>query len=238
MASSIAGGLGAFGSSVGWKFETDGAEVGERSTFQPIVHYALGVSHYYDADTHRFLNQTYGTMLDSYNTTILSVSWMETLPDANHTGGVLENLNMTNGRFVTLLDNGVIRTALGATASMGHIVEEFDRFKRFGSLTNPLNLKKRDGVAAPDWLSFNTYGENMKEGAQFLGDFNNVQNTIREGQNLGTVANWVQASSGEYQSKFCCAASPSGNGPGQNSIIVGEVYMNDFGGIDGECDSG
>jgi hypothetical protein len=41
-----------------------------------------------------------------------------------------------------------------------------------------------------------------------------------------------------YSTKFCLGASPPNNGLGQNSIIVGEVYTNAYGGIDTFCDSG
>ena len=50
------------------------------------------------------------------------------------------------------------------------------------------------------------------------------------------VDGWVE-SFDYYSSKFCLGASPPGEGQGQDSIIVGEVYTNTYGGVDSFYDS-
>ena len=210
-------------------FEGNGASVKKRLTFEPFVDNVFGVSHHYDAETHKMLNKTYGDMLNSHNTTILSVTWIETLPTVNHTGRPFENLNMTNGRLLSLRDDGVIRTAVGQTTIMGHILESFNEFKGTNGSTNPLMLNKRQQAYGIDWLSFNTYGENMEEASDFIGDVGEVESVAFEGDSQASIASFdtafVQAESGNYLTKFCLGASPNGDAVGQNSIIVGEVYQ-------------
>jgi hypothetical protein len=224
---------------VGWTPEQAGASVGKRLVFEPLIDNNFGISHHYDAETHRILNQTHGDMLDSHNTTILSVTWIELLPSANHTGGALENLNMTNGRLLTLHDNGVIRTAVGQTTMMGQILESFNEFKGTNGTLNPL-MKKRQSSLSVDWMSFNTYGENMNEGNGYLGNMEDVEKDVVENANQAASIQFdtafAQSDSGEFPSKFCLGASPNGQQAGQESIIVGEVYMNQWGGVDSDCD--
>jgi hypothetical protein len=208
----------------------------KRADFEPVVHNALGIAHYYDAETHKMLNQTYGDMLDSHNTKILAVTWVETLATANHTGGPFENLNMTNGRIVTLNDNGIIRTALGQTNMMGPILESFNEFKGTNGTTNPL-MKKRQTLTV-DWLSYNTYGENMEEGSQLLDGINIDVNIVKEPTAFSFDTSFVEADSGGFAEKICVGVSPNGDSVGQDSVIVGEVYANQFGGIDSNCQSG
>ena len=178
-------------------------------------------------------------MLDSHNTTIVTVTWLEKLHTFNHTGKPLENLNMTNGRLLTLHDNGLIRTALGQTTMMGQILESFNEFKGTGGAPNRLMLSKRDTMEV-DWMSFNTFGENMAEGYEYLGDLYENEDLIRDyGQSAASFDDaFVQDYTGNYLSKFCLSAGPNGDAVAQDSIIVGEVYMNAWGGIDSNCDSG
>lgn len=176
-------------------------------------------------------------MLDSHNTTILAVTWAETLATANHTGKLFENLNMTNGRMVTLNDNGIIRTALGHTSKMGSILDSFNEFKGTGGTTNLLTLKKRQTLTV-DWLSYNTYGENMAEGAKLLDGIDIDVNIVELPSAFNYDVGFVQANSGGYAEKFCLGVGPNGDGVGQDSVIVGEVYANQWGGIDTNCQSG
>jgi hypothetical protein len=88
------------------------------------------------------------------------VTWLETLEGGNYTGSPFATLNMTLGRLVTLKDNGVIRVAIEATSGLGQIMDGFDAFKSGnGTATAP---SKRQSSETVDWLSFNTYGENME----------------------------------------------------------------------------
>ena len=234
----MAGGLGAYGAEKGWTFEGVGAKEGKRAIYEPLVDNVMGVSHHYDATTHWSLNQTYGDMLDSHNATIISVTWLETLPTANHTGRPLESLNMTNGRLLTLLDNGTIRSAIGHTTTMGQMLESFNEFKGTNYTTNPLVLGKRD-TRSISWLSFNTYGENMNEANGYSNNIYDAEfvesaNALA-GQNddfFGT-----QESGEGWPNKFCVGLSPTGQAVGKESMIVGEVYENAWGGIDSNCDS-
>ncbi|KAF2114794.1 hypothetical protein BDV96DRAFT_599974 [Lophiotrema nucula] len=154
---------------------------GKRAIFEPFVDTTFGVTRHYNAATHEILDQKYGDMLNSHNATMLSVTWLESLPTANHTGRPFENLNMTNGRLVTLQDNGVIRAAVGHTTMTGQILESFNEFRRTKGTTNPLKLHKRDLTV--NWLSFNTYGENMKEGSTYFEDLSIIAENA--GHNYG-----------------------------------------------------
>ncbi len=78
---------------------------------------------------HKALNQSHGPMLKSHNATLLSVTWMETLPICKPHRRAFENLNMTHGRVITLNDNGIIRTALGHTTVLESILDSFNDFR-------------------------------------------------------------------------------------------------------------
>ncbi len=240
----MAGGLGAYGAAKGWQFEGVGGEEGQqrRQAYEPIVNHAFGITHNYDAATHGLLNRTHGDMLKSHNTTILSVTWLEKIPTANHTGGIFENLNMTEGRLLTLLDNGVVRVAVGHMTMMDQILDSFNEFKGPGA-TEPLLFSKKDSELTVSWVSFNTYGENMNESNGYLG---NVDGMYAQDVDCGAhgvdceyssdYVNFAEQDTGEFVSKYCLGLSPQGQSAGKESMIVGEVYMNAWGGIDSGCD--
>ncbi|KAG0646809.1 hypothetical protein D0Z07_6100 [Hyphodiscus hymeniophilus] len=233
----MAGGLGAYGAERGWTFEGVGAKEGKRAVHAPLIDNLMGVSHHYDADTHWSLSQTYGDMLDHHNTSIISVTWLEKLPTANHTGGPLEGLNMTNGRLITLLDSDIVRSAVGHTNMMGQILESFNEFKGTNYSTLPLAKEKRS-TRNVDWVSFNTYGENMNEANGYS---NNIYDaSFVESANALAGQNddfWGTQESGKgWPSKICAGLSPNGQAVGKESMIVGEIYMNQWGGIDSNCD--
>ncbi|RFU23865.1 hypothetical protein B7463_g12479, partial [Scytalidium lignicola] len=143
-------------------------------------------------------------------------------------------LNMTLGRLVTLNDNGVIRVAIGATSGLGQIMDGFDAFK--SSKSTAAAPSKRQSSETVDWISFNTYGENMEEGGEFLEAVDEDANASASSADY-SVDGWAEGFD-YYSTKFCLGASPANNGLGQNSIVVGEVYTNAYGGIDTFCDSG
>jgi hypothetical protein len=192
----------------------------------------MGLNHNYDADTHRMLNKTYGSLLQSHNTSIITVTWLETQPNFNHTGKPTENLNMTSGRLISLKDHttGYIHTGLGQTTDMGSIISAFSDFK-----TSQAPSIARRQSSAISFASYTTYGENMQEGSEYFGDIENDENSEGHG-NEGDVFDFGV---GGAPSKYCLSAGPPGEDQvGVNSIIVGEVYMNQFGGLDAQCQSG
>jgi hypothetical protein len=104
---SMADSLLTFGTSKGWTFETVGGSIGvaQQDSFEPVVHHALGIAHYYHAESHKTLNRTYGDMLDNHNATVVAATWIEKLATFNHTESPFEHLNMTHGPIVSLNDN-------------------------------------------------------------------------------------------------------------------------------------
>lgn len=123
---------------------------------------------------------------------------------------------MSQGRILTLSDNGVIRTALGQTTMMGSILDSFNDFKVTNGSTNPFD--KRD--INVNWVSFNTYGENLKEANGYRGNVGDVEYGVVQNAQ-GSADNtfdteFAQSFTGEYHSKFCLGASPSGSGIGES----------------------
>ncbi|KAJ8060617.1 hypothetical protein OCU04_010927 [Sclerotinia nivalis] len=230
LSSSVAAGLAAYGYSAGWTFEGDGAAIGKRGSYARIINPKFGTAHVFDADNTLALNLTYGGMLESHNTTLVAVTWIETLEGANYTNSPLVGLNMTQGRLVTLNDNGVIRTALGGVETLPRILDGFADFKN-----NVTRVQKRQSEEV-DWLSFNTYGENMEEGGVYIEGLDEDANASKTSADYG-VDGWAE-SYDYYASSMCLGASPPNDGQGVDSIIVGEVYMNAYGGIDTICQSG
>lgn len=246
ISSAILGGLGAYGTSQGWEVEGDGGKVGDarRSvSYQPFHNVHFGTLHYYDAEKHSELNDMYGDMLESHNTTLVSVTWTALHPDANHTTSALNGLDMTYGRVLTLNDNGAIRTSISHIDHLGGVLESFNKFK--GNYSDgPLGLGTRSTDVK--YVTYNTYGENMRNANQGYGSdsnaayyFKHVDLTeVEESQYYSEDNVWAEQGTGGYPLKYCMGASRAGNTVGENSIIVGEVYYNQWGGIDSECKSG
>jgi hypothetical protein len=175
-------------------------------------------------------------MLDKHNTTLLSVTWTQTLPNANHTTSPFANLNMTNGRLLHLNDNGVIRTAVGHKDSLDQIMVGFDDFKRNNGTTQ-LKQERQDSLDV-NWMSYTTLGENMAEAAQYSQDIQEAEIDSSEQMDYGLDDVFSHDFFGGYAPKFCLSAGPPNTNASQDSIIVGEVYVNQFGGLDTDCQSG
>jgi hypothetical protein len=143
LSEAVGSGLVSYGKSQGWVFEGKGSSIGRRDVYAPLINTKFGLSHHYDAATHRDLNSTLGAMLDKHNTTLLHVTWIETLANGNYTNSPFHGLNMTQGRVISLNDNGIIRTAIGHTDTLPEILESFNDFKN-SNVTAPLTRSKRD----------------------------------------------------------------------------------------------
>ncbi len=74
----------------------------------------------------------------------------------------------------------------------------------------------------------------MSEGSLYEEDLDEDANASATSADYGD--GWVE-SFDCYLNKVCLGASPQGEGQGQNSIIIGEVYTNTYGGVDSFCDS-
>jgi hypothetical protein len=244
LSGAVASGLYTYGTSQGWTFETIGDTLtptnqkrADGTPYPKIVDTRFGVSHHYDPLTHKALNETYGAMLDKHNTTLLFVTWTQTLPNANHTTSPFANLNMTNGRLLHLNDNGVIRTAIGHKDSLDQIMVGFDDFKRDNGTTTQLKQERQDSLDV-SWMSYTTLGENMAEASQYSQDIQEAEIDSSEQMDYGLDDVFSSDFFGGYAPKFCLSAGPPNTNAGQDSIIVGEVYVNQFGGLDTDCLSG
>lgn len=239
VAGSIAAGIATAGAAAGFTFINPNTKIGERD-IKPLIHTKFGVSHHFDLDTHKLLHYKHGGMLDSHNTTLISVTWLEKLPSANHTGGPFEALNMTEGRLLTLNDNGMIRTALGHINAMDRILDSFNDFKGNNGKGNPLTKRQTSEV---NFITYNTFGLNPSEiesdnaeGIIGITDLNAAEGADGVTNFADFDAAFMQTNSaGETPEKLCVSAGPQGSAVGQNSFIIGEMYQNQFGGIDQSC---
>ncbi|KAF7869619.1 hypothetical protein EAF04_004403 [Stromatinia cepivora] len=60
-----------------------------------IINPKFGTAHVFDADNTLSLNLTYCGILESHNTTLISVTWIETLEGGNYTNSPLVGLNIS-----------------------------------------------------------------------------------------------------------------------------------------------
>jgi hypothetical protein len=238
---SIGGGIAAYGATKGWVQEGQGASIGTRDSAIFYDQY-VGLTHHADYERHEHYQNKYGSLLEKHNTTLAAVTWLERSDSHNHTGTPFEGLNMTYGRLLTLNDNGILRTSFGHVDDIDEMFDAFGNFKA-DSVSETSVLTPRVDTSSYKWMSFNTYGENMKLGNNYLG---NVEAAVGELECLQCNPNPIYSdyvtNFGNYVMglmKFCM-----GVGGGQNaqraidSIIVGEIYWNAYGGIDTICQSG
>ncbi|CCF56312.1 hypothetical protein KAFR_0B00117 [Kazachstania africana CBS 2517] len=103
-------------------------------------------------------------------------------------------------------------------------------------ISNATTFNKRDNG---EWVSFNTYGFNVV--ASNLWMLDEREQVDEFGPILGGwITSQVQSCTNSpecyaVESKFCLAMGASSTA-GDNSIIVGEGYVQAYGGIDSECD--
>jgi hypothetical protein len=235
---SVAAGIGTYGSNKGWVYENDGATVNHRGLRKARFHDThTGVVHYTDPERHDLFHSKFGSMLKRHNTTLVAVTYMELHDGHNHTGSPIEGLNMTHGRTITLQSNDSTHTAFGHIDSFDEIFNSFDSFKANGSTPSVQSGLTRRDTRSKDWASYTVYGENMQLGRQYSQP---MQQDLSDAEQ---TRNWAgpDSAAGLYvgdAGKYCIGMSPEGNNPGQNSIIVGEVYWNQFGGLDTVCQGG
>jgi hypothetical protein len=98
-------------------------------------------------------------------------------------------------------------------------------------------LTKRQSSETVDWMTYNSYGENMNEAAGVQWGLDYDVEESADPSLVTSVDEWVE-SFDYYAPTFCLEASPPGDGQGQDSIIVGQIYTNSFGNVDAFCDSG
>lgn len=124
---------------------------------------------------------------------------------------------------------------------MNEMLHSFNDFKILnGSEQEPLLL--HEPQMNIKWLSFNTFGENMKLGKAYGGNFKEYRKKLKA-EALTTAGDaWdediAQGGTGLYHDKFCLGVGGEKSSVGQDSIIVGEVYTNAWGGVDTICRDG
>ncbi|KAI9642108.1 hypothetical protein NHQ30_008909 [Ciborinia camelliae] len=231
----VSGGLATYGYNAGWTVlpnDAVGSTIGgKRGSYARIINPKFGIAHVFDPHNTLALNTKYGGMLERHNTTLISVSWIETLEGVNYTGSAFNGLNMTHGRVITLNDNGIIRTSVGGIETLPRILDDFADFKN-----NVTSLKKRQSEEV-DYMSYIEYGENFQEAGAYIEGIDEDGNAAKASADY-TLDNWVDSFDGEYASAFCLSAGPPGAAQGVDSIVVGEVFVNRIAGVDGNCIAG
>lgn len=105
-------------------------------------------------------------------------------------------------------------------------------------VSNSSTIRKRDDNH--EWVSYNLYGLNVAAAELFL--MNEKQEVDGDMYGIGNMFTGKTQPCSELQcynvdNKFCASWGQS-SVQGQDSIGVGEVYVEAYGGVDNECDSG
>jgi hypothetical protein len=205
---------------------------------------------YYDAYNYESISQFnsgHGALGFAYNETLTNRYYNENLKHRvnwNITGRFvlskdISYANLTNNNFAHLIYTNHtthLSIALAADESINDVL-----VAPVGSIVC-LNTNTCPGSGDPPgqsgdtvtWISFNLYGYNgddqwdghgIMEAAAQLG-----------GADCG-LGNYFDDNGVSSIGKWCAAASLTGCQPGIGSIIVGELYINAYGGIDSQCDS-
>jgi hypothetical protein len=125
--------------------------------------------------------------------------------------------NHTTHQSVAIVPDGVLGKALGNLQSRESCGDQ-----------------PCEGGATLEWMSYNVYGWNGAD----QWDGNGIKDTMGDlGSSSSYELQYLNDNDIESVGKFCAAASLPGNRPGVDSIIVGEVYLEAYGGIDSQCDS-
>ncbi|KAI5954996.1 hypothetical protein KGF54_001557 [Candida jiufengensis] len=95
-------------------------------------------------------------------------------------------------------------------------------------------FEKRDYEV--DWVSFNFDGFNADLLKQHWTEMDKGS-IINSQDAIENMAYSLLSSTGYSVPEKICAAWGESNQPGQNSILLGENYLNSYGGVDGECNN-
>lgn len=138
------------------------------------------------------------------------------------------------------IDEGnFLRTTPTSLSQLSATIESYDTFASAGG--SNVSVSRREYNDYGDtWVSYNAYGYD----ASVTQDAINEMYYVVEG--TSEALGYYVTTTKEYPSglaeidsvsKFCLAMAQDAI-PGEKSIIVGEIYMGAYGGIDGECQGG
>lgn len=224
---SISAGLAAEGASSGWQWWKDSG-VAKRNILlehpYPAANLTL-VSGSLLEDHIYALNQSLGNFFD--NVTGVSVI-------LNNNEGPLYKRDGSIDNMLTWSIN-CNDTMITTVVHPRHLLASAEAFKEFTTQTKTFH-KRGDS----EWLSYNLYGLNVVAAELFKA---NMQNEAQSGaMDIGNMfVSQIQPCTDllcyGVQDKFCASFGDSSI-PGEDSIMVGEVYVDAYGGIDNECQSG
>ncbi|CCF58601.1 hypothetical protein KAFR_0E04500 [Kazachstania africana CBS 2517] len=228
MASALAAGLREYAADSQWEWYKGSAEVGKRSDVVSFDLPKLNMTFFGGPAVTSQYYEVISTYLLEHTSNITFLAQAQTGTSNQITkrdeGDYFVTWTFDRGDFNTTVYARPESVASAAAALLDHI-------------SNGTTLQKRD---EGEWASFNTYGMNVIASNLWMLD---------EGEQIDeagpVVGNWITSqvqsctNSPEcyaVESKFCLAIGASST-PGDTSIIVGEAYIQAFGGIDNECDS-
>ncbi|KAK9482071.1 hypothetical protein V1527DRAFT_486047 [Lipomyces starkeyi] len=216
-----AGGLYSYGSSQGWVFESNGASVSNRA-LNGGLYYAI-TGHYIQHDW-----DLRDSIMDQYYEQLHGI-------DANITNVFKHfSYNATLNESLSNLSSMVLKRQ-GVTVAV--LTERDELYTVFAWLANTIFtthvINKRNDMLA-SWMSYNLYGENMQEGSYYEEPLDEEANQDK----TDDLDDYFVKENKQYHDKFCLGLSPQTDSVGIDSIIVGEIYVNAYGGLDGECQNG
>lgn len=140
--------------------------------------------------------------------------------------------NIDNMLTWTINHNG---STISTVVHPNHLSSSALAFKEFATGNDALH-KREDG----EWLSYNLYGVNVVAAELFVTNMKAEADSGAMGVGnmfVSQIQPCTDLQCYGVQNKFCAPFGTSTT-PGVDSIMVGEVYVDAYGGIDNECQSG
>ncbi|KAK9349676.1 hypothetical protein V1523DRAFT_168004 [Lipomyces doorenjongii] len=223
-----AGGLYSYGSSQGWVFESNGASVGKRA-LNGGLYYAI-TGHYiqHDWDLRDSIMDQYYEQLHGIDANITNVF-------KHFCYNATLNESLSNLSSMVIKRQGVTVAVLTERDQVRQRIESFIQFSRgWPTLSNTTHvINKRNDMLASR-MSYTVYGENMQGGSYYEEPLDEEANQDKTDDS----DDYFVKENKQYHDKFCLGLSSQTDSVGIDSIIVGEIYVNAYGGLDGECQNG
>ncbi|KAK9349674.1 hypothetical protein V1523DRAFT_429855 [Lipomyces doorenjongii] len=234
--SAITAGLLAVGAEHGWQWYKGSGTVNrmaKRSTGGVMFHSKLGTLHAIDDELSDSFERMYGAKVKAKGYSLSKVLRMSTVWAL---GSDVQSLNSSviaqtsNVSSISFYGDTYMHTAVGHVLDLHNMVNSFIEWNP--DVSSNHTLGKRDNLSI-DWASYTTYGMNVDEANFDYMEIEELANNMKSDYDEQT---WIDYYG--WTEKQCLSLGPEGDAAGVDSIIVGELYWNQYGGLDNQCQSG
>lgn len=227
LSASVSAMLASGAGSSGWQWLTGSSEKGKRSTYFKVEN---------PFNLTMYSNPSKATSLELFLTDIHKRADFNSTRESLIIGAVFELYNRTiadshdDNELPHALVLGKVGTTTGTTL-LGKYGDLPEILHGYVAYHNNVTTTRRASV---DWVSYDYDGSNGQLMAQH---FTEIDNQALENNHKVINAMWDELEDGEEGASKYCLAWGDSHTSGADTMILGETYVNQYGGVDSSCES-